>query len=136
MSEFVATNVFIRLLTRDDAGKMQRCLALFWRAERGEVHLVTSESVVAEVVNVLSSPALYRLPRTEVARLVRPLLEVKGLGIDHKRSVLNALDLYAKSNLDFEDCLSVEHVRRAGLPGIYSYDRGLDRIASVKRLEP
>jgi len=136
VSEFVDTNIFIRLLEKGDAGKMQRCLALFQRAERGEVHLVTSESVVAEVVYVLSSPALYRLSRAEVVQLVRPLLEVKGLKIDHKRSILNALGLYAGSNLDFEDCLSVEHVRRAGLAGIYSYDRGFDRIAPVRRLEP
>ena len=58
LGEFVDTNVFIRLLARDDPEKTRRCLALLQRAERGEAQLVTSESVVAEVVYVLSSPAL------------------------------------------------------------------------------
>lgn len=136
MSAFVDTNVFIRLLAADDLEKTGRCLALFQRAERGNVHLVASESVIAEVVYVLSSPSLYRLPRAEVARLVRPLLELKGLRVEHKSSVLDALDLYERSNLNFEDCLSVEHVRREGLEGIYSYDRGFDRLGSITRLEP
>src|SRR5205085_9287735 len=113
-----------------------RCLALLQRAERGEAQLVTSESVVAEVVYVLSSPALYRLPRAEVARLLRPVLEIKGLKVDHKGSILTALDRYETTNLDFEDCLSVEHMRRMRLDTVYSYDRGFDRIADIQRREP
>ncbi len=136
MSEFVDTNVFIRLLTRDDPVKTQRGLALFQRAERGEIQLVTSETVIAEIVYVLSSPTVYRLPRADIARLLRPVLELKGLRIEHKRSVLAALDGYEQTNLDFEDCLSIEHVRRTRPTGIYSYDRGFDRVAAVRRLEP
>ena len=47
-----------------------------------------------------------------------------------------ALDLWGASNLDFEDCLAVEHVRREHLDGIYSYDRELDRVPGIRRLEP
>jgi predicted nucleic acid-binding protein len=136
VSEFVDTNLFIRLLAREDPAKTQRCLNLLERAQRGEVRLVTSESVVAEVVYVLASPVLYRLSRPDIARLLRPVLEIKGLRIEHKRSVLRALDLYEQSNLDFEDCLSVEHVRRMRLDGIYTYDRGFDRVPALRRLEP
>ncbi|MBI2760864.1 MAG: hypothetical protein HYX51_05500 [Chloroflexi bacterium] len=50
--------------------------------------------------------------------------------------VLRALDLYGRTNLDFEDCMSVEHTRRLRLDGIYSYDRGFDRIPEIRRLEP
>ena len=42
----------------------------------------------------------------------------------------------AGTNLDFEDCLAIEQMRRDELDGIYSYDRGLDRIPGVRRLEP
>ncbi len=136
MSQFVDTNVFIRLLARDDPEKTRRCLELFKRAERGEVSLVTSESVVAEVVYVLSSPSLYHLSRDEVARLLRPILLLRGLKLEHKGSFFTALDLYESSNLDFEDCLSVAHLQRARLAGIYSYDRGFDQVPSMERLEP
>jgi uncharacterized protein len=136
VSEFVDTNIFLRLLTRDDPRKAARCLGLFQRAQRGEVSLVTSESIIAEITFVLSSKATYRLPRVTVATALRPVLANPGLRVDHKGAVLRALDIWEGSNLDFEDCLSVEHVRRADLAGIYSYDRDFDRVPDIRRLEP
>ena len=136
MTEFIDTNVFIRLLARDDPTKTERCLALFQRAEAGDVRLVTSETNVAEVVYVLASRVLYHLPRAEVARLLRPLVKLRALTIDHKESVLRAIDRYGSSNLDFEDCLAVAHMQRRGLTSIYSYDRGFDRVEGIQRLEP
>ncbi len=136
MSEFVDANVCVRLLTGDDPHEAARCLALFERAQRSEVSLVTSESVVAEVAYVLASRSTYRIPRATVAAALRPLLADPGLQVDHKQSVLQALDLWQDSRLDFADCLSVEHVLRADLDGIYSYDRDFDRVSGIRRLEP
>lgn len=136
MSEFVDTSVFIRLLTGDDAEKAAKSLMLFQRARRGELDLVTSESVVAEVVFVLSSPVTYRTPRPRVAAALWPVLANPGLRIDHKRSILQALRRWEQSNIDFEDCLSVEHVIRQRLDAIYSYDRDFDRVPEIRRLEP
>lgn len=136
MSEFVDTNIFVRVLTGDDPHKAARCLALFQRAQRGEVTLITSESVVAEVAYVLSSRSIYQIPRATIAVALRSLLADPGFRIDHKESVLRALNLWKDTNLDFADCLSVEHVRRADLAGIYSYDRDFDRIPDIRRLEP
>lgn len=136
MSEFVDTNVFVRLLAGDDPSKTARCLALFRSAERGEIDLETSEVIVAELVYVLGSRRLYNLPRSEVVRLVQPLIEIRGLRIDHKRSVLAALELYGRTGLDFEDCLAIEHSHRIGCHAIVSYDREFDAIAGVARREP
>jgi predicted nucleic-acid-binding protein len=134
--KFVDANVFIRAVTQDDMAKSERCIALLEAAERGDVELFTSESVLAEVVFVLSSPALYRLPRQEVAALVRPFVEAKGLRMDFKSSILAALDLYERTNLDFEDALSVQHVLRKRLDSIVSYDRDFDPGVGILREEP
>lgn len=136
MSEFVDANIVVRLLTGDDPEKAARCLALFQRAQRGELELVTSEAIVAEVVYVLSSPVTYRTPRPQLANALRSVLTNPGLRLDHKTTVLRALDLYETTKLDFEDCLAIEHVRRARLDGVYSYDQGFDRVPGVRRLEP
>lgn len=136
MSEFVDTSLFIRLLAKDDPRKLADSLELFQRARRGEVDLVTSETVVAEIVYVLASLVTYRTPRPDIARVLRSVLSNPGLRIDHKGSVLGALDLWEASNLDYEACLSVEHVRRQRLDGISSDDRDFDRIPGVRRLEP
>ena len=136
MSEFVDANIFVRFLTGDDPHKATRCIALFERARRGEVSLVTSESVIAEIAYVLSSQRTYRFPRASVATALRPLIADPGIHIDHKETVLRALVLWKDSNLDFADCLSAEHVRRIGCDGIYSYDRDFDRVPGIRRLEP
>jgi predicted nucleic acid-binding protein len=136
VTAFLDTNIFIRFLTGDDPTKMARCLQLFQRARRGEIVLVTSESVIAEIVYVLSSRTTYRMPRADVATVLRPILTISGLRLEHKGSILGALDLWESSPLDFEDCLSVEHLRRANLSVIFSYDRHFDQIPDVTRLEP
>ncbi len=135
MSDFVDANVFIRQLTGDDPGKAQRSLELFRRARQDELSLVTSESVVAEVVFVLSR-STYRVPRAALTDALRPVLKNPGLSIDHKQSIVAALDRWRDSNLDFEDCLSIEHVRRESLGAIYSYDRDFDRVPGIVRREP
>ena len=136
MSALFDANIFVRLLTGDDAAKAARCLALFERARLGEISLITSEAIVAEVAYVLTSPRSYRFPRDVVAAALRPLLSDPGLQIDRKGAVLTALDLWGDSNLDFADCLAASRVQHANLDGIYSYDRDFDRIPGIRRLEP
>ena len=135
MSEFVDANIFLRLITGDDPAKAARCLELFERANRGDVRLFTGESVVAEVVYVLSRTT-YRVPRADVEAALGAALSNPGLRMEHKESVLRALEHWHESKLDFEDCLAVQHVRRLALDGIYSYDRDFDRIPDIRRLEP
>jgi predicted nucleic acid-binding protein len=137
VSGFIDTNVLIRLLTRDDRDKLERCRELFRRANRGEIELTTSEAVIAETVFVLSSPRLYAMKRAEIALLLGSLLGGSSLFVDHKSAVLDALELYGLSNLHFVDCLGAAHARRAGTPHtIYSYDRELDLIPDIQRREP
>lgn len=66
---FLDTNIFLRFLTRDDAPKADACRTLFQRLDRAEEQATTSESVIAEVVYVLSARARtgYGLTPAEVA---------------------------------------------------------------------
>lgn len=135
-TQFIDANVFIRHLTRDDPRKAQACLELFQRAREREVTLTTSESVIAEVVYVLSSRKLYNLPREEIRKLLYPLLSLPGLKLTNRKMYLHALDLYATHPLDFEDALTVAQMKRQKLSQIYSYDRHFDQVAGIKRMEP
>lgn len=135
-TQFIDANVFIRHLTRDDPRKAQACLELFQRAREKEVTLTTSESVIAEVVYVLSSRKLYNLPREEIRKLLYPLLSLPGLKLTNRKMYLHALDLYATHPLDFEDALTVAQMKRQKLSQIYSYDRHFDQVAGITRMEP
>lgn len=134
--QFIDANVFLRHLTRDDPDKAAACLALFQKAQRREVLLTTSEAVIAEVVYVLSSKAVYNLPRDQIRARLYPLLSLPGLKLPQRKTYLRALDLYASYPLDFEDALIVAHMERQGMAELISYDQGFDRIVGIRRLEP
>ena len=136
MTGFVDTNVFIRFLVRDDLVKTARSAELLARADRGAIELMTSEAVVLEVVQVLSSRRVYGMERATIATVMQSLLENRGLRLDHKTAIIRAFDLYEATTLDYTDCLAVEHARRMGDGTVYSYDRDFDRVPGVRRLEP
>lgn len=134
---FLHTNTFVRYLTGDDPAKARACLRLFQALRRSQETATTSESVVAEITYVLSSPRLYHLSHEEIAARLRPLLALSGLKLPHKRSFMRALDLYgANAALDFEDAMNVAHMERLGLDELVSYDRDFDGIPGVRRVEP
>ena len=136
MKAFVDTNIFIRLLTGDDSVKVRQCLELFRRAQTGNVTLVTSSVIIAEATFVLTSRATYNFSRTQVALGLQALLTLQHVQLEDKSAVIAALDLWEVTTLDFPDCLVAEITRRMSLDGIYSYDRGLDRVPDIRRLEP
>jgi predicted nucleic acid-binding protein len=134
---FLDANIFLRYLTRDDEAKADACFRLFQRLMSGQERATTSEVIIAEVVYVLAARALYNLRPDEISARLRPLLAVRGLKIAHKRSCLQALDLYATYPfLDFEDALAVAEMERQGMNTILSYDRDFDRLEQVRREEP
>ena len=134
---FLDANIFLRYLTRDDEAKAEACFRLFQRLKLGEEKATTSEVIIAEVVYVLAARSLYNLRPDEISSRLRPLLAVRGLRVAHKRSCLQALDLYATHPfLDFEGALAVAEMERQGLKTILSYDRDFDRLGQVSREEP
>lgn len=134
--QLVDTNIFIRFLTKDDPKKAASCLRLFEAAAKGKVKLYTIESIIAEVVYILSSKQLYHLSREKIAESLDPILRLRKLTVPYKTTILRALVIYRQNNVDFEDALLVAHLLRIKTNELYSYDRGFDRIPDLKRLEP
>jgi len=134
--QFVDTNIFLRYLTRDDPEKARACLELFQRAARGEVALFTTETIVAEIVYVLSSPRLYNLTREDIRQRLMPLLTLSGLRMPNRWVALRAMELYESEPVDFEDALAVAHMEQQDIETIISYDRDFDRFPQIIRREP
>ena len=133
---FVDTNIFLRYLTKDDPDKAQACFELFKRAETNQITLTATETVIAEVVYVLSSERTYNLPRDQIRARLYPILTLRGLRLSQRRTVLRALDLYVAYEIDFEDALIVAHMERQAIRELYSYDRDFDEVPGVNRQEP
>ena len=137
MSEpHIDTDVIIRLLTGDDAVKQAAAAALFEKVANGDLVIAAPDTVIADALHVLSSPKLYRLPRGQIASLLRPLVSLPGFRVQQRTVVLRALDLYAAANLDWGDVMIAASMERMGSTVVYSYDRDFDRLPHVTRNEP
>jgi uncharacterized protein len=135
---FLDTNIIIRYVTQDDVAKAERSRELLKQVEAGELTLIASESIVVEIVQVLSSKVLYNQPRAIVARHLSAILALTKLKLANKRTILRALDVWvnASASVDFVDALSVAHMERQQISSIASFDRDFDRFPQISRYEP
>ena len=133
---FLDANIILRFLTNDMPEKAEQCLALFQQVERGEIEATMSESIIAEVVYVLSSARLYNLERDRIRDLLLPIITLRGLKLRSRHLYLHALKLYATQHIDFEDALAVAHMKDQKITEIVSYDKHFDRIEGIQRCEP
>jgi uncharacterized protein len=134
----VDANIFLRYLTNDDPQKATACRSLLKRAEAREIELTTSEAIISEVVYVLESKKQngYGLPRGRIRDLLIPLLSIKGLKFSGRVACLRALDLYAETELDYEDTILIAYAEQQESKQLYSYDGGIDVAETVTRVEP
>ena len=134
--QFVDTNIFLRFLTNDDPVKARKCFDLFENARLGKIKLQTTESVLTEVVYILSSKKLYALSPKEIYERILPMIKIKTLKILNKKTLLRAFQLYIRYKLDIEDSILLAQMEDGRVKEIFSYDRGFDKVAEIKRLEP
>ena len=132
---FIDATVFLQYLTQDQE-RFKSCLALFKEAEQNANSLVTSETVIAEVVAVLSSPKHYSLPRQKIQITLSRLLLLPGLKLPNRNVLLRALALFTKQELAFEDCLSLAHMEHHDIQQLYSYNQSFDALTEIERVEP
>lgn len=134
--KFVDTNIFIRFITADNPTKAKHYYVLFKRCQKGEIYLTTTQTILSEVVYILSSKTLYKLPQKRIRDLLLPIVNLRGLKLHDKKVFINALNLYATLKIDFEDVLNAAYMLDKEITEIYSYDKDFDRFESIKRVEP
>jgi predicted nucleic-acid-binding protein len=90
--------------------------------------------VVAEVVYVLES--FYEVPRERVAELVRAIIAFPAIVVLDSALLLRALEVYETDRLDFAEAYLVAQAERSRIGVVASFDKAIDRVATVRRLEP
>lgn len=131
---FLDTNVILRHLLQDDPQQSPRSTAYLRRIESGDVQVRTADTVVFETVFTLQRQ--YKVPRLEVRDAVLPLLELPGIVLPGKRRFREVFDIFAGLNVSFIDAYHAVLMKRLGLQEIVSFDRGIDRIQGLRRIEP
>jgi predicted nucleic acid-binding protein len=129
LTAFVDTNVLILHLTGDPPEMAARATALLAGGEQ----LLLADLVLAECVFVLES--FYEVPRSRVAELMRSAIALPSLQTLSPESVIRALEVYELDRLEFDEAYLVAMAEATGVRRIASFDRSIDRAASVERVE-
>jgi predicted nucleic-acid-binding protein len=130
LSAFVDTNVLVRHLTGDPPDMAARATA-YLGTER---ELLLTDLVVAETVYVLES--FYETPRDQVAQAVRSLVAFDSILCVDRALLLRAIEVYETDRIDFAEAYLVACAESTGVSKVASFDRSIDRINTIERIEP
>jgi predicted nucleic acid-binding protein len=127
---FVDSNILVRHLSGEPSDQAARVTAFLRDAEQ----LLLVDLVVAEVVYVLES--VYQVERERVSELMHAVLGFPAIAVVDAPLLLRALELYEVHRLHFADAYLSACAEASGLGVVASFDRAIDRVGTIKRLEP
>jgi predicted nucleic-acid-binding protein len=124
------TNVLVRHLTGDPPAQARRATALL----RSGHELIVTDLVFAEMVYVLES--FYETPRADIADAARGLLALPSIAVMDHDLLLRAVELYEVLRLDFAEAYLAALAELSDVNQVASFDRRIDRLKTVTRIEP
>ena len=130
MSAFVDTNILVRHLTGDPPALAARATAYLATAEE----LYLADLIVAETVYALES--FYEVARPLIAQVMRSLIAFDSIAIVDPALLLRAIEVYEVDRLDFAEAYLVACAESTGVGSVASFDKSIDRLPTVKRIEP
>ena len=130
MSAFVDTNILVRHLTGDPPEMAARATAYLSSASE----LLLTDLVVAETIYVLES--FYKAPREQIAKAMRSLIAFGSIITVDPALLLRALEVYEIDRLDLAEAYLVASAETTGVNNVASFDRSIDRIKTIKRVDP
>jgi predicted nucleic acid-binding protein len=131
---FLDTNVLLHHLLQDHPDHSPRATAYVGRIEQGAIRVRIADSVVFEAVFMLSR--LYRRSKLEIRDALLPIIDLPNVVLPGKGRFHEVFDVYVELNLSIVDAYHAVLMKRLGLHEILSFDRGLDRVAGIRRVEP
>jgi predicted nucleic-acid-binding protein len=120
----------VRHLTGDPPEMAKRATATL----TSEGPLLLTDLVLAECVYVLES--FYEVGRPRVAELMRAAIALPSISVIDARLLLRSLELYEVDRLDFAEAYLIAGAEANGVGAVVSFDRTIDRVATVERIEP
>ncbi len=119
------TNVILRYLLRDHEEMFRAASEVLENVRVGIQKAEVLDCVLAECVYVLTK--FYEVPRSEAAEKLQEVLLYKGISNGNRETLINALHLYKKKNVDIVDCLVHQYAKDREM-SVFSFDRDLNKI--------
>ncbi len=130
MTAFVDTNVLVRHLTGDPPAQAARATRYLQQADE----LLLPDLILAEVACVLES--FYEAPRAQVAETLRAVLAFPAIRVVDDQLLLRMVEVYEVHRVAFADAYLVASAERTDVGEVVSFDRAIDRVGTVRRVEP
>jgi predicted nucleic acid-binding protein len=130
VNAFVATSILVRHLTGDPPALAARATAYLTAGP----DVLVADLVVAETVYVLES--FYDMGRADVADAIRSLVAYPSVVCVDPPLLLRAVEVYETSRVDFSEAYLVACAETTGVGAVASFDRLLDRVGTITRLDP
>ena len=90
--------------------------------------------IVAETIYVLES--FYEVERAQVAGMIRAALAFPAIQVVDQELLLRAVEVYEVERIDFAEAYLVASAERSDIRAVASFDRSIDRVTTVRRIEP
>ena len=130
MTAFVDTNILVRHLTGDPPDLAARATSFLGSARE----LLLTDLIAAETVHVLES--YYETPRAQTAEAMRSLIAFEPIVCVDPALLLRAVEVYETDRIDFAEAYLVACAETTGVGRVASFDRSIDRVETVERIEP
>jgi predicted nucleic-acid-binding protein len=132
---FVDTSVILRILVKEDEGKVAAVERLLLSARRSGKRLHVLPVAILEVVWVLEK--VYKLDRRSVRELADAILNTGELIVENGGVFRKALAVYEEKNVKFADAVMGAWGIARGLKTVYTYDeKDFRRIGDLEVLKP
>jgi predicted nucleic-acid-binding protein len=80
--------------------------------------------------------SFYKAPREQVADAMRALVGMRSMIMIDSALLLRAIEIYEVDRLDFAEAYLVACAESTGIARVASFDRTIDRVSTVERVEP
>jgi predicted nucleic-acid-binding protein len=132
---FVDTSVILRILVKEDEGKVAAVERLLLSARRSGKRLHVLPVAILEVVWVLEK--VYKLDRRSIRELADAILNTGELIVENGGVFRKALAVYEEKNVKFADAVMGAWGIARGLKTVYTYDeKDFRRIGDLEVLKP
>ena len=130
---FIDANIFMAAAVSHDS-KGEKCRGFLARVEKGEQRAITSVLVLDEVLKVIENKTGSKEIAAEKTTRFANLPNLRVCDVTPK-NFSDSLK-YFKAGLEPRDALHMAVALENGADKILSYDKDLDRIKEIKRVEP
>lgn len=129
MSKVIDANVIVRFLVAESPALVAKIKNYLNSQEK----IVFTDVTLAEIIWILTS--YYKFEKKDILEKIQFLLEVENFVIN-RPVIVKALFYYQQFNIDYIDAYLAAYTEENGMKELISFDKSLDKITAIKRVEP